>query len=154
MQFREATTEDATEIEEKLLRPAFREDEQLDPEFNELREEGVESAGCEYWLDDEERTMFVAETDGELIAQISVVISETPPIYERGPRAHVDGLYVKKAYRRNGIATSLIEGVEEWAKANGCETLGITVHTDNEQARALYERDFDLKFLSYRRTIA
>lgn len=154
MQVRKATTDDATEIEEKLLRPAFREDEQLDPEFNELREEGADGAGCEYWLEDEERTMFVAETDGELVAQISAVIAETPPIYERGRRAHIDSLYVKEDHRRNGIATSLIGRIEEWAEANGCETLGITVHRENEAARTLYERDFDLKYLSYRRRVA
>lgn len=154
MQVREATTDDATEIEAELLRPAFRENEQLDPEFNELSEEGVDGAGCEYWLADEERTMFVAETDGELVAQISAVIAETPPIYERGRRAHIDGLYVKEVHRRNGIATSLIETVEKWAEANECETIGITVHRENEGARTLYERNFDLKYLSYRRTIA
>lgn len=93
--------------------------------------------------------MFVAETDGELVAYISAGLAESPPIYERGLRAHVDGLYVTAVYRRNGIETSLIERVEEWAKANGCDTLGISVHTNNEEARKLYEQDFDRTFLSY-----
>ncbi|MFC6964937.1 GNAT family N-acetyltransferase [Halocatena marina] len=151
MQIREATTEDATEIKNKLLVPAFREDEQLDIEFNELDEQGLEEAGCEFWLEDEERVMFIAETDEELIAQISAVRVESPPIYTRGDRAHIDGLYVKEKHRRKGVATSLIERIEEWAKDRDCESVGVTVHKNNVEARDLYERDFNHKFLSYRR---
>lgn len=153
MQIREATTDDASTIKEELLLPSFREDERLDPEFNELDEEELGEAGCDYWLEDEDRTMFVAETDGELIAQISAVKAGTPPIYKRGSRAHIDGLYVKKDYRRQGIASSLIERVEEWAKTKDCEALGVTAHKENEEARNLYKGEYDLKFLSYRRKI-
>lgn len=79
---------------------------------------------------------------------------ETPPIYERGPRAHIDGLYVEEAYRRQGIASSLVERVDDWATANGCESLGVTVHVENEAARELYDGEFELKFRSYRREVA
>lgn len=152
-QIREATTDDASTIKAELLLPAFRDDERLDPEFNELDEDGLEGFGCAYWLENDTRTMFVAETDGELIAQISAVKTETPPIYEHGARTHIDGLYVKEEYRRQEIASALIERVETWAMDNDCETLGVTVHTENDGARSLYESEFDLKFHSYRRTV-
>lgn len=41
MQGREATTDDAMTIKAERLRPAFRADERLDLEFNELSEAGV-----------------------------------------------------------------------------------------------------------------
>lgn len=154
MQIRKATTADARTITEELLLPSFRADERLDPEFNELDEEGVAAAGCEYWLDDEDRVLFVAEADGTLVAHISAGIVETPPIYKRGPRTHIDGLYVKQDYRRQGVATSLIERVAEWAKTKGCDTLGVAAHKENEKANRMYEEQFSLKFRSYRRQIA
>lgn len=153
MQLREATQADSTTIETDLLEPAFREDETLDPEFNRLDEAGMDESGCEYWLEDDERTMFVAEIDGELVANASAGLVDSPPIYERGSRAHIDGLYVKPKYRRRGIARRLIERVEDWAIENDCAILGITAHVDNEPARSFYEADFEMKFASYRRWI-
>lgn len=153
MQIRKATTTDASTIKEELLLPAFREDEQLDPEFNELDEEGLAEAGCAYWLDDEDRVMFVAEADSTVVAQISAVEVEPPPIYKRGPRAHIDGLYVKEEYRRQGVASSLVKRVEQWAKTRGCDTLGVAAHRENETVNKMYEEQFTLKSLSYRRQI-
>jgi len=78
---------------------------------------------------------------------------ESPPIYRRGPRAHIDGLYAKEEYRRQGVASSLIERVEQWAETNGCEMLGAGAHHENEHAKRMYEDRFSLTFLSYRRQI-
>lgn len=153
MYIRKATTADASTITQELLVPSFREDEQLDPEFNELDEEGVREAGCEHWLEHEDRVLFVAEADSTLVGHISAGNVETPPIYKRGPRVHIDGLYVKEAYRRQGMASSLIDRVEQWAKTNGCDTLGVAAHTENQKANEMYGEQFDLKFCSYRRQV-
>lgn len=121
--------------------------------INALDETGLAAAGPEYWLDDDDRTLFVAETDGELVGYASAGLVESPPIYERGRRAHIDSLYVKPDFRRQGIARRLIDRVEAWAIENDCALLGITAHTENAPARRLYEADFEMKFASYRRWI-
>lgn len=153
MHIREATPADADEVRERLLVPAFREGESVDPAFNALDEDALEEAGPGYWLDHDDRAMFLAVAEEDPVAYLSVVESETPPIHERGPRAHVDGLYVRESHRREGLASRLLERAREWAIERGCDTLGVTVHRDNEAARRLYEDRFDLKFLGYRRRL-
>lgn len=153
MNIREPTPGETDVINQELLLPGFCASEDRDPEFNELDEAGLNDSGCEYWLGDEEKTLFVAEIDDELVGYASAGTFENAPIYARGLRAHADGLYVKEAHRRQGIASALVDQVEQWAKEMNCEYLGVTVHAANENAKTLYEDKLDLKYLSYRQKI-
>ena len=112
MQIREATSENAQTVKTDLLVPGYRETTAVDPEFSELDEDGVADVGVERWLDDDDRVLFVAEReregDAELVGHISAGRYDSPPIYARGPYANVDGLYVKPAHRREGVAAALL----------------------------------------------
>ncbi len=150
MELREATAADEPALSESLLRPAYRDAASVAPEFNALDEEAVAVADAGRWLDHEDRALFVAEADGELVGYASAIQQEPAPIYARGPEAHVDGLYVKPERRREGVARALLDRVEAWAADRGCEHVGVTVHADNEAARALYADRYELTFESYR----
>lgn len=97
--------------------------------------------------------MFIAQREGELAGFVSAVEVVEPPIYVREKRAHVDGLYVKEEHRRVGIATRLINHVEQWAAERNCDYVGVSAHVRNKASRSLYEEGFELKFLDYRRRI-
>lgn len=153
MQIRDPPFDDRETIREELLLPSFREAERLDPSFSELDEAALDAAGCGYWLDHDDRALFVAEVDGQPAGFVSVSRAESPPVFERGPRAHIDGLYVRPEHRREGVASRLLDRVEAWAATEGCDHLGVSVHEANEAARRLYERRFSLTFLSYRRPV-
>ncbi|WP_336034573.1 GNAT family N-acetyltransferase [Halobacterium yunchengense] len=153
MEIREATPDDAQTVNEELLEPGFRETAAVDPEFSELDEAGVADAGIDRWLDDADRVIFVAERDSELAGHIAGIRNDSPPIYARGPYTHVDGLYVKPDYRREGVASALFERIEAWARERDCEYLGVSAHVDNEAAVAMYDDAFERKYLSYRRPV-
>ena len=141
---------DEPAVSEQLLRPSYRESASVAPRFNALDEDAVAQADAGRWLDREDRALFVAEGDGELLGHASAIETEPPPIYDRGREAHVDGLYVKPGHRRQGIAAALLDRVEDWAADRGCEHVGVTVHAENEAARALYADRYELTFRSYR----
>lgn len=153
MRIRKATSADDGPITEELMLPFYRSDQALDPRFNELNEEAIETAGCGYWIEADDKTMFIAQRDGDLAGFVSAVEVVEPPIYVREKRARVDGLYVKEEHRRVGIATHLINHVEQWAAERDCDYVGVSAHVRNEASRSLYEKDFDLKFLDYRMRI-
>lgn len=153
MRIRKATSADDEPITEELLLPFYRSDQALDPSFNELDEEAIETAGCGYWIEADDRTIFIALREGDLAGFVSAVEVDEPPIYVREKRAHIDGLYVKEEHRRVGIAIRLINHVEKWAAKRGCDHVGVSAHVRNEASRSLYEEGFYLKFLDYRRRI-
>ncbi|MFC7204485.1 GNAT family N-acetyltransferase [Haloferax namakaokahaiae] len=153
MQIRRPTDAETTVVTNELLIPGLKDSEAKAPEFNELDDDGVADASCDYWLNDDDKILLVAETDDTLVAHISAGRFDSPPVYTRGPRTHIDGLYVKPAYRRQGVASALIERVEQWAAERNCEHLGITAHVDNDAATSMYDHDFDRTYLSYYRPI-
>jgi GNAT superfamily N-acetyltransferase len=151
MRIREATPDDAQAVKQELLVPGFRETAAADPAFSELDEDGVADAGIDRWLDDDDRVLFVGEADdGELAAHISAGRHDSAPIYARGAYANVDGLYVKPAFRREGLASRLFDAVEEWAADRGCEHVGVSAHVNNDAAVELYDERFERKYISYR----
>lgn len=153
MRIRKATPDDEELIVEELMLPSYESDEKLDYAFNELDEQALETAGCGYWIEADDRTMYVAENDEQVLGFISGVEVDEPPIYVRDSRVHIDGLYVKSDFRRQGIVTKLVGRIEEWADGRGCDYLGVSAHKNNAAARELYDDLFRLKFLSYRRPL-
>lgn len=152
MQIREATSEDAQTVKTELLVPGYRETTAVDPEFSELDEDGVADVDVDRWLDDDDRVLFVAEREGdaELVGHVSAGRHDSPPIYARGPYANVDGLYVKPANRRAGVAAALFDRVEAWARDRDCERIAVSAHVDNDAAVAMYDERFERTFVSYR----
>lgn len=52
----------------------------------------------------------------------------------------IDGLYVEKEYRNQGIASSLIDSALAWCKENSINAVKIKVMTNNENALKLYQK--------------
>lgn len=78
-------------------------------------------------------TFFIAYENNEPIgfAQISLRFD-----YVEGttssPVAYLEGIYVKNAYRANGIAKSLIKECEKWARSNNCKQFASDCEILNE----------------------
>ena len=62
----------------------------------------------------------------------------------------IDGLYVEKTYRNNGIATDLINHVIKISKENKIPYIDINVMYENESAKNLYKK---LGFNEFRVTL-
>lgn len=154
MRIREATPEDAQTVKDELLVPGYRETAAVAPDYSELDEEEVAESSVDRWLDDDERVLFVAEADGDLAGYVSGGRHDSPAIYARGSYTNIDGLYVKSAYRRDGLASRLLDRIEAWAEEQGCEYVGVSAHVANDPAVALYDDRFERTYVSYRGRIS
>ena len=52
---------------------------------------------------------------------------------------NIMGLAVLEEYRHNGIATKLMDSVEEWAKNIGADTIRLTSGKEREEAHKFYD---------------
>lgn len=50
------------------------------------------------------------------------------------PTAYLEGIFVAEAFRRQGIAKSLIDTAEKWAKQHGCSEMGSDTEISNQKS--------------------
>jgi aminoglycoside 6'-N-acetyltransferase I len=50
---------------------------------------------------------------------------------QSSPVGYLEGIYVKEAYRKKGVAKKLLKYCEKWAKENGCEEFGSDCELSN-----------------------
>lgn len=55
------------------------------------------------------------------------------------PVGFVEGIYIKKDYRKKGIARELIEFAKDWSKEKGCQELASDILIDNLDSLAFHE---------------
>jgi len=89
--------------------------------------------------DDDALTLLAREVDTRL-GYATAKIETPPPIFEQECTCRIDELYVAPDHRRRGVATALLEAVEDWATAQDCARLTLVVAADNDPAITLYER--------------
>ena len=82
--------------------------------------------------------MFVAEDESEFLGFVSVKIEDSTPIFERGKEAHVEELYVKEYYRRQGVASNLLDRAEDYSRKEGADMIQLSVDTGNRSAAQFY----------------
>jgi GNAT superfamily N-acetyltransferase len=54
-------------------------------------------------------------------------------------RAHVEALGTADAFQRQGLATLLVEAVEEWARGRGAVSIGTTTYADSPLSVPFWE---------------
>ena len=91
-------------------------------------------------FENDDRRTYVAVEAGELAGYATAERTETPPVFARGPAVNLGELFIRGPYRRQGIASKLIERVERWAAECGAERVTLSANADNEPAKALYDR--------------
>jgi GNAT superfamily N-acetyltransferase len=81
----------------------------------------------------------LCEIDGEIVAGGGVVIAAWPgsPLNFDARRAWILNIYVEPAYRRRGIARSIVDTLVEWCRRNGFQS--VALHS-SEYGRSLYEK--------------
>jgi GNAT superfamily N-acetyltransferase len=115
------------------LEPALPEGEQIaDAYLDSLFEK------CARWCG----KVFVAEIDDAIVGFVGVLCRVPPdaPDEARADYAYISDLVVLPSFRRQGIAGTLLEHAEAFARGNGAGTLRIGVLARNSIARDLYHR--------------
>ena len=142
MKIREAKKPEAERITRKLWLPLAREMEKVS-DYNELKDD-LDIESCverkREGIREEGEYMFIAE-ERELLGFISATVKETPPVFTRGDKMKINELYVKKEVRRKGVASKLMEKVEETADKENCSTIELEFDVGNQEAQKFYQKE-------------
>jgi GNAT superfamily N-acetyltransferase len=87
------------------------------------------------WADEPHHLGLAVEHDGRWIG---LACCAARPDFE--DRAFVFSVYVAPGFRARGVADTLFDRVEDWARAEGHRDLFLFVHEDNPRAAAFYRR--------------
>jgi ribosomal protein S18 acetylase RimI-like enzyme len=79
-------------------------------------------------------------TENELIATMQIKREHPDPDFCDEKSAYVQALEVRHEFRQRGIASTLMDFLEQHAKQQGIERLTLMVETDNTPAVALYQK--------------
>ena len=146
----EATREDVDLLADYWYRLAS----EMEP-YSELNELALDGPGDavegieEHFLDDEDRTPFLLEAEGETVGFLLLHDGDHP---SRTLDSYVEivDLFVAEDHRNEGHGTAAIEAVREIAREGGADYLTVACEWDNDGARRLYERTgFAEKQVSY-----
>lgn len=91
-------------------------------------------------IDKDNNQLFIAVYNNEIVGYAYVKIitsSDSPEIYTE---ASISGIYVKENYRRQGIATKLINEAKKWCINKGVSYLKLNVLEGNRIALNLYKK--------------
>ena len=86
--------------------------EMLQTIYNTKDVKGYEDGDLDHYFEDNENTIFLAESDNEVIGFISVEVHREEHEY-----IYLDDFSVSDKYRGNGIGNALLKEAEEYGKA-------------------------------------
>lgn len=108
---------------------------------NNINENYIVKNWFEKLYNEKNNVLYVAKVENKIVGYIYCKIDSI----ENGPtiklEALIDGLYVDKNYRKQGIATELMNNVKEWAKEKGVKYLFLNVLEENKNAMSLYYKN-------------
>jgi ribosomal protein S18 acetylase RimI-like enzyme len=87
---------------------------------------------------DPEAQILLYEKSGSPVGLCIVRIDHAPAILEETERAEITDLGVRPAFRRQGIATALLDGALEWIRDRGVERVEIQVAHANVEGQAFW----------------
>ncbi|WP_430503515.1 N-acetyltransferase family protein [Haloparvum sp. PAK95] len=140
MKIRQARSDDAVSIVDELWIAFAREMAKAD-QYNALasdfRTNAIEHRKEK--LSQENYCAHLAVEDSVLVGFVAGEVQPSPPVFERGATLRINEVYVRPDWRRQGIASELLEALEAWADKREYDTVSLSVNADNHAAKALYE---------------
>lgn len=90
-------------------------------------------------LSDDDAVTYLARRGPHLIGYVAAEVQSPPPIFQQVRECHINELFVRKKDRRQGVASELLDTVEDWGLSHGCERFDLNVDKENRAAKELYE---------------
>ena len=138
--YRQASVDDAPAID-RVFRESF-----CDTFAHLYRPEDLQAFLSAFTLDawrselaDERFAFRVAEADGQVVGYVKLG-PPALPVQANGSSVELRQLYLLKQWHGLGAAKALMDWAIDEAKKRGGTELYLTVYTENERARRLYER--------------
>lgn len=129
-----------------LLTLLIRDEKQYDPSINE---NCVISRFYEDMISNDSNILLVAEIDNKIIGYLYGYIVDNGNTY-LDKVSKLDALYIIKEYRKNKIATKLINEFKSWSLKNCVKYIELQVLNDNTSAVNLYKKE---GFRSFKSTL-
>jgi len=103
--------------------------------LDELTEELAEA------ISDDENAVFLYLLDGVAVGFAHCALRhDYVEGAETSPVGYLEGIYVREAFRRGGIAGALLRACEAWAKQLGCTEFASDCELHNEQSIFFHEK--------------
>lgn len=112
-------------------------------DFNELSSEDVRDNAVEYFTDrlsDSQHTIYIAEIEGDAAGFVATELKTSRDFFSRGLYLHIHELFVTEDFRRQGVASELLEKSEEFCLEEGGEMIQLSVNIRNDAAKKLYRQ--------------
>jgi ribosomal protein S18 acetylase RimI-like enzyme len=110
----------------------------LAPNYMEFARSGIAQA-----IEHPAACVMVAEEAGvgtaKVVGYAVGMVQEPPPLFEPEMYTFISDLYVDPAFRRQGVATALVERVRGWGWVKGINRLSLVLPV-NSSAQGLYEK--------------
>ena len=133
---RKAILKDAMYIN-KLLTLLIRDEKKYDSNINE---NCVVERLYEDIIPNDSNVVLVAEKDNKIVGYLfGYMINNGNAYLEKSSK--LEALYVIDKYRKNGVATSLIEEFKSWSLENDVKYIEVQVLNDNINAINLYNKE-------------
>lgn len=102
-----------------------------------------DSSGCEMqaaFANGEHESEYLAKVDGAYVAFISLSVRRdyVEGTTGAGPVGYLEGIYVRPAHRRQGIAKQLVNFAKDWSVRQGCSMLASDCILANEESRRFH----------------
>jgi ribosomal protein S18 acetylase RimI-like enzyme len=140
IKYREATKQDIPKIIE-LWKEFIDFHKAKDPFFSRTKE-GPENFG-KFILENlhkDDAIVYVAETNGEVVAYILATIQSYPPVFEIKRYGLINDLAVTSTYRRSGIGEHLFDIAKDWFDKKGMKRVEIEVAVTNEVSTSFWRK--------------
>ena len=83
-------------------------------------------------LDVPDAAIFLCEADGQDVGYAQCQLRrDYVEGCETSPVGYLEGVYVKEAYRRRGVASALVTACQDWARSRGCVEFASDCELDN-----------------------
>lgn len=84
--------------------------------------------------------IFIAEVEKKPIGYIDISIKRNPSLYFIKKFGRIHYIYVKKSFRKKGVASELIKIADKWFKKKGVKDITLSVLFNNKKAYNIYKK--------------
>ena len=82
-------------------------------------------------FDDDSAAVFVAIEKEAVIGYVAAWIRDYPPVYTLKKFGYIEAIAVTRKYRRQGIASMLLDAAESWLSARGMKRIKVNIDSAN-----------------------
>ncbi len=137
MHIRTATQEDLPtllDFEQKIIAA----ERPMDPTL--IQDQPISYYPIAEYLDAKDTEVLVAEVDGELLGSVYGQIRARKPFFQTSHLGYIGFMYVRRAYRGQGVSQALIESITHWFDQQHIEEVILHVYAKNPRAIKAYEK--------------